>query len=351
MMDDWSILPLKDCLEKVKITKKILSKDFLPVGEYPIISQEEQFISGYWNNPDDVFRISKPVVIFGDHTQVVKFVDFDFVIGADGIKILQPIKEILGKYLFYFIKSHRLEKLGYARHFRLLRELPVNFPHISEQHRIVAILDEAFAAIDKARTNTQKNLQNVSEVFTTHVKNVFANPSGDWETKKVGEVVSLEYGKPLQQTYRNSTGYYPVYGANGEIDRTNRYFYDRKTIIVGRKGSAGEVNFTEERFWPLDVTFFVKLNEKRMNLNFIYYLFKYLELPKLSKGVKPGINRNEVYSLDVNIPNLSEQFAIVSRLNELADVTKKLSAAYQQKLSDLEELKKSILQKAFNGEL
>ena len=118
-----------------------------------------------------------------------------------------------------------------------------------------------------------------------------------WEIKKLGDVLKLEYGKPLPKYKRNSNGKYSVYGANGEKDRSDEYYYDKHSIIVGRKGSAGEINFTEEKFWPLDVAYFVTFDIKKHDLKFIYYLLSKLKLPSLAKGVKPGINRNEVYSI------------------------------------------------------
>ncbi len=138
----------------------------------------------------------------------------------------------------------------------------------------------------------------------------------EWEKKILGEVLKLEYGKPLDALNRKTDGMYPVYGANGEKDRSDSYYYDKPSIVVGRKGSAGEINLTEERFWPLDVTYFVKFDEQRYNLQFIYYLLKKLELPKLAKGVKPGINRNEVYALKVHVPSLPEQQRIATILDD-----------------------------------
>lgn len=130
--------------------------------------------------------------------------------------------------------------------------------------------------------------------------------SHNWQAKKLGEVIKLEYGKPLPDSMRKSDGAYPVYGANGEKDRTDEYYYGKKSVIVGRKGSAGEVNFTEDRFWPLDVTYFITFDEKKYDLKFLHNTLLTLELPKLAKGVKPGINRNEVYAIEVRIPPLPE---------------------------------------------
>ena len=123
-----------------------------------------------------------------------------------------------------------------------------------------------------------------------------------WQEKSVGDILQLEYGKPLDESDRKPNGLFPVYGANGEKDRTDKFYYDKPSIIVGRKGSAGEINLTEKKFWPLDVTYFATFDESQHDLRFLYYLLTTLELTKLAKGVKPGINRNEVYSQITRVP-------------------------------------------------
>ena len=127
-----------------------------------------------------------------------------------------------------------------------------------------------------------------------------------WQEKAVGDILELEYGKPLDKSNRKPNGRYPVYGANGEKTRTDKFYHDKPSIIVGRKGSAGEINLTENKFWPLDVTYFVTFDEDQHDLRFLYYLLTALELTKLAKGVKPGINRNEVHSNTTKVPPLPE---------------------------------------------
>jgi type I restriction enzyme S subunit len=139
----------------------------------------------------------------------------------------------------------------------------------------------------------------------------------EWQEKNLGNVLTLEYGKPLPPGARNINGKYGVYGANGIKDRSDRFYIDKPSIIVGRKGSAGEIALTEDRFWPLDVTYFVTFDESKYDLQFLYHLLSLQELPKLAKGVKPGINRNEVYAKTVRVPSLTEQRRIVTILDEV----------------------------------
>lgn len=231
------------------------------------------------------------------------------------------------------------------------RKVKISYPeNLSEQQRIVKVLDDVFDNIAKAKENAEKNLVNSKELFESCLQSAFNN--NDWDMRSLGEVIKLEYGKPLDKKDRMASGIYAVYGANGEKDRSNKYYIDKPSIIVGRKGSAGEINLTEENFWPLDVTYFVTFDNKKYDLKFIYYLLLTLKLTRLAKGVKPGINRNDVYSIVTRMSDsLNEQKNIVLKLDSMFNETKKLQSIYEQKIADLEELKKSILQKAFAGEL
>lgn len=140
--------------------------------------------------------------------------------------------------------------------------------------------------------------------------------SKEWVTKSIGEILQLEYGKPLPDSERIPAGKYPVYGANGEKARADVFLYDKPSIVVGRKGSAGELKLTAGKFWPLDVTYYAVFDESQFDYKFLYYVLLTLDLPKLARGVKPGINRNDVYALKVMVPPLPEQQRIVRLLDE-----------------------------------
>ena len=168
-----------------------------------------------------------------------------------------------------------------------------------------------------------------------------------WKEKSVGEILQLEYGKPLDKSDRNPSGRFPVYGANGEKDRTDKFYHATPSIIVGRKGSAGEITLTEDKFWPLDVTYFVTFDEQKHDLRFLYYLLTTLELTTLAKGVKPGINRNEVYSQKTAVPPLPEQQRIVGLLNEAFEGLAAAKANAETNLQNARALFESHLQSVF----
>ena len=165
-----------------------------------------------------------------------------------------------------------------------------------------------------------------------------------WQTKKLGEIIKLEYGKPLPQSSRTSNGSYAVYGANGIKNRSNTFYVDRPSIVVGRKGSAGALNLTEGKFWPLDVTYFITFDEKKHDLKFIYWLLSKQNLPSLGRGVKPGLNRNDVYSITVRIPeSIDEQRKIVRILDQADSLRQKR----QKAISLLDDYLKAVFLEMF----
>lgn len=163
----------------------------------------------------------------------------------------------------------------------------------------------------------------------------------------LGEVITLEYGKPLPQSERREDGPVPVFGANGVKDTTHQPLVADAGIVVGRKGTAGAVTLTDGPFWPLDVTYYVQHDESETDRHYLYYLLQALELPRLAKGVKPGINRNDVYGLPVRIPPLDEQRRIVAKLDDATDFVSKATEAVGVARSEADALRSQILNKAF----
>ncbi|WP_126176977.1 restriction endonuclease subunit S [Tsuneonella rigui] len=115
---------------------KIQRKEYLEAGAFPIVSQEADLVSGYWNDQSALVRLTKPVVVFGDHTRCLKYIDFDFVVGADGTKVLLPKSGIDPLYLYYGLRSVPLAEKGYARHFKFLKEVSLPKLELSEQGRV-----------------------------------------------------------------------------------------------------------------------------------------------------------------------------------------------------------------------
>ena len=131
MKEGWEYRIFESCLVKVPKQVQVKSKDYKKEGKYPIVSQEAELISGYWDDETIVYKHKDPVVIFGDHTKNIKYIDFNFVVGADGTHILSTKKDISPKFFYYVLKSIKLRELGYARHYKLLKEKYIPVPPLS----------------------------------------------------------------------------------------------------------------------------------------------------------------------------------------------------------------------------
>jgi type I restriction enzyme, S subunit len=154
------ILPFEQCLKKITTLPKVQKKNYLKKGSFPIISQEASLISGYSNNSKAVYNIKKPVIVFGDHTRVLKYIDFSFVSGADGTKIISPIDGLETKYLYYLLKYKMPKGSGYARHYSLLKKIKIIIPSLKIQRRIITKLDRCTLELNKAFEFIEKNKQN-----------------------------------------------------------------------------------------------------------------------------------------------------------------------------------------------
>ena len=374
MKQGWEIKIFEDCIVKVRSTTKIPKKKFLNDGAYPIISQEDEFINGYWDNEDDIFTVEKPLVIFGDHTKKVKYVDFNFVMGADGIKVLQPIDDINARFFFYQIQSLTIEDLGYARHFRLLKKQYLFIPLLEEQKRIVAKLDKCFEAIDKARTNVQKNLQNAKELFQSQLNQIFSQKGDGWEEKKLIDVNKfIDYrGRTPEKV---SKGIRLITAKNvkmGYLKREPEEFInpdDYESWMTRGIPRKNDVLFTTEA--PLANVALLDTDEKialaqriitfspvreTLTGEYLHYCLQSKEsqekiLAQATGATVSGIKSKLLKEITIYIPSLDIQENIKEKLDVLKSQTQSLESNYQQELDALDELKKSILQKAFNGEL
>ena len=171
----------------------------------------------------------------------------------------------------------------------------------------------------------------------------------DWPVKTLGQMLELSYGKPLDAKDRDDNGSVPVYGANGVKAYSKKFLVSGPSIIVGRKGSAGELNFCEGPFWPLDVTYYVQHDANETDLSFLHYLLSLMDLPLLAKGVKPGINRNDVYALQAVLPPLEEQKRIVALLDAATARVTELTACYEQARTHANNLFTSALRDALES--
>lgn len=158
----------------------------------------------------------------------------------------------------------------------------------------------------------------------------------EWDVVNIGDILSLEYGKALKDENR-VLGEIPVYGSNGVVGYHNQKLVDGPGIIVGRKGSAGEVIFSNKDFFPIDTTYYVKTN---FDNKYVYYLLKNTDIKQLvSSSAVPGLNRNDVYSQRIGISKSEQEqkqiAEILSSLDDKIELNRQINANLEKIASSL----------------
>ena len=273
---------------------------------------------------------------------------------------LVPSKIIDKGYLFFWFKQIDLSDLSNGTSIPQINNYSFDDVHISypkslpEQQRIVAILDEAFAAIAMAKANAQQNLKNAKELFESYLQGVFENKGDGWEEQLFENCFKLKSGDGLTSKNMGVGGEYPVFGGNGIAGLHNSFNLSGSNVIIGRVGAlCGNVRHITENIWLTDNAFKVVDFKFDFDHSFLTYLLNFKNLRSFARqAAQPVISNSSLKDVVLEFPkSLKEQKEIVKKLDALSTETKKLEAIYQQKINDLEELKKSVLQKAFSGEL
>ena len=191
MREGWTYKGFEDCLIKAKKTKQVQTSEYNIGTKYPIISQEDKMVSGYCDDESLLYHINCPVVVFGDHTRVLKYVDFDFVVGADGVKILIPKPFLKAKFLYYYLQWYKVPSLGYSRHYKLLKEISLPIPSAEVQQRIVSELDLLSSIIEKKKAQLKEYDKLAQSIFY----DMFAQYEDKTPTSNF--ILSLKGGKSL----------------------------------------------------------------------------------------------------------------------------------------------------------
>jgi hypothetical protein len=128
--------------------RQVKQSDYKNSGRFPVVDQGEEIVGGFIDDDDLLFDGPLPVIVFGDHTRRLKFIDFPFVVGADGTKLFHCKKSVLPRYGFYHLQAAEFRNRGYARHFGELKKVKFWLPSVQQQERIVKMLDEQFSHLE-----------------------------------------------------------------------------------------------------------------------------------------------------------------------------------------------------------
>ena len=202
-------------IDETKKGIKLQTSEYKKQGNHIIVDQGKNPIAGYTDREKGLFE-DVPVIIFGDHTRVIKYVDQPFFLGADGVKILRSKdKNSNYKYLYYALRNANIPDTGYNRHFKWLKETKINYPSVAMQDEIVKILDKLSDIIDRRKTQLQ-GLDNLIKARFVEMFGDVIHNDRKWECKQFSDITTSRLGKMLDAKHQIGTCKYP-YLANFNV--------------------------------------------------------------------------------------------------------------------------------------
>ncbi len=381
--EGWRIVNYKEAFSQLSTThKKVKTKDCTLEGIFPVVDQGQELICGYFEDKEKLIKLDNPVIIFGDHTRVIKWIDFDFIPGADGTKILNPKDIFYPKFFYYQMRNIVLPDKGYSRHFKFLKEVDFVLPPLTQQKQIAQKLDQVLAHVERIKTaldNTPTTIKRFQQsVLALAISGGLSNGK-NWESLTINDVVHVKGGKRLpkgEQLVFEDTGFPYIKAGqlkNGTVNPNKQEYLTKETqqkiskyivkegdvyiTIVGACiGDAGKIpkefnnaNLTENA---------VKLCEfkKELDSDFLaYWIRSYHIQTIISRETKSGAQGKlaikRIKTLPFYLPPLKEQKAIVKKVETLFALANSLEVKVNQAQKQVDRLTQSILAKAFRGEL
>ena len=392
---NWKILPFRHCLKKVETKKKtsIPKMDYQESGEFPIIDQGASFIAGWTDLTASVISDNLPIVIFGDHTRIFKYVDFPFTLGADGTQLLYPNDDILNPRFFYYaLLNLKIPNEGYSRHYKYLREFSVACPTLPTQLEIANFLDQKTGQIDELIRVKERRIELLQEQCTALINqavtkgldpNVEMKPSGvewigeipvHWEAKRLGYISTIfKGGTPKRNVDRYFQGDLPwarpvdITALQGAL-----YIHDTEmhiseealgnsgarrlpagTVLLTSRATIGETAITTVPMATNQGFANFVCNEQLLNIYLAYYLraIKDLLISLGSGSTFLEVTKGTLVGVRIPLPPLSEQKQIVDFLEHKNKQIDELIATELRKIELLKEYRQSLISEAVTGKI
>ena len=229
-------------------------------------------------------------------------------------------------------------------------EIPV--PPLEEQKRIVALLDNATARVTELTVCYEQARTHANNLFASAMRDALeSNP--DWPVRTLGDLCDIYQPQTISTKDLIADGKYIVYGANGPIGRYDRFNHEKSEVTVTCRGATcGTVNVTPPEVWITGNAMVVRPNDMEMSKEMMRFVLEGLDYSRIITGAaQPQITRQTLAPLTIQVPPLDEQKRIVARLDLMRAKTSEMVAAYDAKLTAAKNLRQSILESAFAGDL
>ena len=380
-----------DCIQTIRQRHKIKRSEYLPNGIIPVIDQGQDFIAGYINDTESAYDGDLPVIVFGDHTCTLKYVNFPFAVGADGTQLIRPTKDFDIRYLYYALQDLSLEHFGYQRHFKYLKTSKIFCPSMQVQRKIAAILS-AYDDLIENNTRRIKILEDMAQTlyrewfvhyrFPGHenvpmVESPFGLIPEGWDVKRLDEVAQLyrgrsyrsvnlvEDGKGLPflnlKNINREGGFRPdglkwydgefketqVASSNDIIMALTDVTQDRK--VVARSARIPDLGYDRYVF-SMDL---LKIEpEESIQIDFLYGLLRYSSFAEKLKEYANGttvlhLSPSHVQSAELVLP----PDAFRQRYTEIAKSTRQQRDLLEKENTNLRQTRDLLLPKLISGEI
>lgn len=374
----WVECEFSDCIDKISITNKLKQKEYLLEGKYPVIDQGHFFISGYSNDRSLLLEIEQSVIIFGDHTRCFKYVDFSFIAGADGIKVLKPKQFFKSKLFYYFCLALKFPNKGYSRHYQYLEKTIMHIPPLNEQKRIVEKIESEFAKIDEGLEHLLKTKEQIKQYRQSVLKSAFEGKlykNSEWKSIELKNFCLQVNKRKISNNEQEEFFYIDI----SSIDNKNNILlsatkYNGKNAPSRARQivKSGDILFSTVRTYLKNIAMVPSEYDNqiastgfcviRTNSNLLYSKFMFYKslsdnflepLNQLQRGSSyPAVRDNDVLSQIVCIPlSIEEQKKIVEEIEKRFAVADEVEKLVEDSIEKGKQLKQSILKKAFEGRL
>lgn len=356
----WPTKKLGEVLEKNGvIPAKIKRDDYRQSGKYPVVDQGENLIAGYIDDEQKLYRGNLPVVVFGDHTRILKYIDFPFAFGADGIKILRPQEILLPKFFYYTLIFNPVTNQGYKRHFSILTQTKIPLPPLTIQKQIVERLDK----IAEAQKLNNKLIQKTNELFQSLFYNDYEIKNDQWDSKKLQEVCEKIDQIHPSKLFKKEFSYIDIASIDDDkVIRAQIISVDKAPSRARKLVKVGDTIFSTVRPYLKHIAHIPEMLDNsiastgfcviRPNTNLVNPLFlNYVAesdhfvrkvLPFQRGANYPAVSDKNVYDIKISLPPLEIQKQIVGKLSAVQEYKKKLI----EQCAKLKELFDSALAKS-----
>jgi hypothetical protein len=382
----WATISVAEAHQLVAVEDKVQVRHYSEHGPLAIVDQGAALIGGYTDDRSLAMRADLPVIVFGDHTRALKYVDFPFAAGADGIKVMRPRPFFFPRLFFRFLQAVRLPARGYSRHFQYLQAARLAVPPLNEQKLIADKLDAVLARVDAC----DERLDRVPDILKRFRQAVLTaatsgrltagwqGPEGrpQWRTETLADLCHSisdgDHQAPPQA--RSGVPFITISAINNgrlRLEKATRYvpvsYFE--ALRPERRPQKGDVLFSvtgsigipalvdvSERFAFQRHIAILKPNQSRVMSRFLYITLNTERIRQQGLTVATGtaqltIPLGGLRSFVVDVPSLPEQAEIVRRVDALFAHSARVEGRHASAHAQVARLTSALLAKAFRGEL